>query len=246
MLVAISVYVDPIPEIINRTIKDRHYDVARKLISILEERTKQRIGVCTRTIHRRSRNQLRRIVNEYVEKGEITAQGSSDILNIFGDRLERIVEVLVLEPVDQDDKQRLMTQVGQMYVTLRQRASLVTSQTTESIGEKKAIPTASPPYRNIKANIETDRLRRSRSQLYDFVENFPNLGDCEILAEAAALWESYSSEMPTELYLASTDARHFSPRRFDDGVVSDQVTKQIEETFNVKCHWPEVIAERFQ
>jgi hypothetical protein len=31
--------------------------------------------------------------------------------------------------------------------------------------------------------------------------------------------------------------------RFPTGIVSDQITKQIEETFHVRCDWPDVIAE---
>jgi len=130
-----------------------------------------------------------------------------------------------------------------MYTLLLQRSSLVTDQTIRSLAQAKANQTASPHFRRIQADIQQRQIGRDLRQLYNLKANPPEISDYEILAEVVALRESYVTEAPTQLLLASTDSSHFSPIRYADGTVSDQVTKQIEETFHIKCDWPDTIAD---
>jgi len=243
VIIAASVYFVSKELDSEKTAKDVHYERAQKLITELKNRVAQRTGVVTRTILRESRNALRNAITNSLEREGLNPQNPSIILNQCGDRLERIVEMLSLEPIDQKRKDHFFTQVVSMYSMLLERASLVTERTTRALAEDRTKLTASPRYRGIKSELGTHEVRQEFRQLYNLRGNPPTPRDREILSELAALSESYSAEIPTDLYLASTDSSHFSPMRFPTGIVSDQITKQIEETFHVRCDWPDVIAE---
>jgi len=226
--------------------QDEHYDRAQQLVGEIRSKVARRIGIVTRTILIESRNALRDALRRTLVRAGSMPDDPSDfsiILNYCGDRLERAAEILSLEPVDQNRKDYFFTQTTGMYSMLLGRASLVTERTTRALAEDRTRVTASPKYWGIKSELETKEVRQEMRQLYNLRSNPPKPRDMEILAEMAALYESYNQEMPTDVYLASTDHSHLSPWRFELGVVSDQITKQIEETLHVICEWPEIIAE---
>lgn len=243
VIIASSVYIISRELGSTRIAKDVHYERAQKLVSELKNRVARRTGIVTRTILRESRNALRDAVTKSLERERLYPQNPSIILNQCGDRLERIVEMLSLEPVDQERKDHYFAQVVSMYSMLWQRSTLVTERTTRALAEDRTKLSSSPPYWQIKSELETQEVRQEMRQLYNLRGNPPTARDREILSELAALYESYCAEMPTDLYLASTDSSHFSPMKSPTGIVSDQITKQIEETFHVRCDWPDAIAE---
>lgn len=243
VLIASSVYIVSRELKSTKIAKDQHYEHAEKLFSEIRKRVAQRIGVYTRTILRETRNALRDAVNKTLVREGCNPQNPSLILNQCGDRLERNVELLSLEPVDQSRKDYYFEQVLKMYQMLMQGSSLVTERTTRALAEERTKLTSSPGFWTEQSRIQTDQVRQEKHQLYYLRANPPSPRDYEILSEAAALYESYSTEAPTDVYLASTDSSHFSPHTSQLGLVSDQITKQIEETFHIKCNWPQTMAE---
>jgi len=241
VLIGASIYIVAKELETTRIIKDPHYERSTQLIDILRKNVKRRIGVFTQTLANQAHYTLRDAVGKCLEREKCNPENLSAILNHCGFLLERTLEILVREPIDSNVKDRFMTDVGQMYALLLQRTGLVTKDTIRSMARERAQWRVSPRYRKYVVPDEIRKLNRSYLQLTLLKENPPSTSDCEILAEAATLYEAYSEEMPTELYLASNDSSHFSPRRFDDGSFSNQVTKQIEESFNIKCDWPENI-----
>jgi hypothetical protein len=243
VLIAASVYI--VSKELNSTViaKDLHYERAERLVSEIRKRVSQRIGVHTKTILREARNALRDAVQNCLDREGCNPQNPSFILNQCGDRLERIAEVLSLEPIDQKRKDHYFTQVLAMYGLLMQRSSLVTEQTTRGLAEQRTKETASPRFWTQQARIQTTQVRQEMRQLYNLKDNPPSTRDYEILSEVAALFESYSAEAPTDLYVASADSSHFSPMTSGIGIVSDQITRQIEESFHIKCDWPDAIAK---
>jgi hypothetical protein len=242
VLIASSVYIIS-TELKSKVAKDEHYERAEKLVSELRKRVAQRIGVHPRTILRETRNALRGAIENCLEKQGCTMLNPSFFLNQCGDRLERTVELLSAEPVDPSRKDYYLTQVWKMYSLLLERASLVTEQTTRAVAEQRTRVTATPKFWTVQSRIQTGQVRQEMRQLYNLRDNAPSTRDYEILAEAAALYESYSAEAPTDVYIASADSSHFSPYRSSTGFVSDQITQQIEETLHVRCDWPDAIAE---
>jgi hypothetical protein len=240
-LIASSVYIVS-KELGSKIAKDEHYERADKLVSEIRKRVAQRIGIYTRSILRETRNALRDAVQRCLEREGCNPQNLSAILNQCGDRLERTVELLSLEPVDQSRKDHYFEQVLKMYYMLLQRASLVTERTTRALAEDRTKVTASRAFWEEQSRIQTAQIRQEMQQLYNLRSNPPSPRDYEILSEAGALYESYSAEAPTDLYIASTDSSHFSPHTSRKGIVSDQITKQIEETLHVKCDWPDNLA----
>jgi hypothetical protein len=109
------------------------------------------------------------------------------------------------------------------------------------MAEQKTKVTAPPKFWRLQSRIQTGQVRQEYRQLYYLKDNPPGPRDHEILAEAAALYESYAAEAPTELYMASADCSHFSPATSPAGIVSHQITERIEEAFHVKCDWPDNI-----
>jgi hypothetical protein len=227
----------------SKIIKDEHFERAMELVSELRKRVKQRIGVYTRTIARETRGALRDAVKRHIERVGADLQNLKIILDYCGDRLERTLEILSLEPVDQDRRSHFLSEAYKMYSDLLERAGVVTEQSTRSLAEQKTAVTASRKFWSEQAKIQTKQVREGYRQLYFLTNNPAGPRDKEILAEAAALYESYAAEAPTELYMASTDCSHFSPATSYDGIVSDQITKLIEESFHVKCDWPQSIGQ---
>jgi hypothetical protein len=225
----------------SKIIKDEHFHRAMELVSELGKRVKQRIGVYTRTIARETRDALRDAVKRHIERAGADPQNLKIILDHCGDLLERTLEILSLEPVDQERRSHFLSEAYKMYSDLLDRAAVVTEQSTRSLAEQKTAVTASPKFYGIQSEIQTKQLRQQYRQLYFLRDNPARPKDKEILAEAAALYESYAAEAPTELYMASTDCSHFSPAISYTGIVSDQITKQIEESFHVKCDCPESV-----
>lgn len=226
----------------SKTIKDEHFERSMELISELRKRVRQRIGVYTRTIAIETRNALREAIKRHLEREGCNPQNLKFILDHCDDRLGRTLEILSLEPVDQERRTHFLTEVYKMYSRLSERSTVVTEQSTRSLAEQKTAITAPPKLWGVQSEIQTKQVRQEYRQLYYLTDNPPGPRDHEILAEAAALSESYAAEAPTELYMASADCSHFSPATAYTGIVSDQITKQIEESFHVKCDWPESIA----
>jgi hypothetical protein len=227
----------------SKIIKDEHFERATELVSELRKRVRQRIGVYTRTIAHETRNALRDAVKRHIERVGADLQNLKIILDHCGDRLERTLEVLSLEPVDPERRSHFLSEAYKMYSGLMDRAGVVTEVSTRALAEQKTAITASPKFYGIQSEIQTQQVRQQYRQLYFLRDNPARPKDKEILAEAAALYESYAAEAPTELYMASTDCSHFSPAISYTGVVSDQITKQIEESFHVKCDWPQTIGQ---
>jgi len=227
----------------SKIIKDEHFYPAMELVSELRKRVRQRTGVYTRTIARETRAALRDAVKRHIERVGANLENLRTILDYCGDRLERTLEILSLEPVDQDRRSYFLSEVYKMYSGLLERATVVTEKSTRSLGEQKTAVTAPRKFWSEQAKIQTRQVREGYRQLYFLGNNPVRPRDKEILAEAAALYESYAAEAPTELYMASTDCSHFSPATSYDGIVSDQITKQIEESFHVKCDWPQNIGQ---
>jgi hypothetical protein len=227
----------------SKIIKDEHFERATELVSELRKRVRQRIGVYTRTIAGETRGALRDAVKRHIERVGADLENLKIILDHCGDRLERTLEILSLEPVDQDRRTHFLSEVYKVYSDLLERATVVTEQSTRSLAEQKTAITASPKFWGIQSQIQTKQIREEYRQLYFLTNNPAGLRDKEILADAATLYESYAAEAPTELYMASTDCSHFSPATSGAGIVSDQITKQIEESFHVKCDWPQSIGQ---
>ena len=225
----------------SKIIKDPHFERAMELVSELRKRVKQRIGVYTRTIAIETRNALRDAVKRRLEEEGCNPQNLTFILNHCSDRLERTLEILSLEPVDQERRSHFLAEAYKMYSQLLERSDVVTEQSTRSMAEQKTKVTAPPKFWRLQSRIQTGQVRQEYRQLYYLKDNPPGPRDHEILAEAAALYESYAAEAPTELYMASADCSHFSPATSPAGIVSHQITERIEEAFHVKCDWPDNI-----
>ena len=230
----------------SKIIKDEHFYRAMELVAELRKRVKQRIGVYTRTIARETRGALRDAVKRHIERVGANLENIKVVLDYCGDRLERTLEILSLEPVDQERRSHFLSEVYEMYSRLLERSAVVTEQSTRSLAEQKTAITASPKFYGVQSEIQTKQVRQEYRQLYFLRNNPVRPRDKEILAEAAALYESYAAEAPTELYMASTDCSHFSPATSYAGILSDQITKQIEESFHVKCDWPQSIGRILQ
>jgi len=134
-----------------------------------------------------------------------------------------------------------------MYRHLTDRASLVTRSTVRAAIENKIRQTFTP-FRKLASDIYARQLLRDRSQLTRLrnPSKRPDPTDHFILAEAAHLGEKYAAQEPIKMFLASTDLA-FSPILANDSsILSDDVTREIQNRFAVYCDWPERIASELR
>ena len=246
VLIASSVYFVSKELKSSKIVKDEHFERAMELVSEIGKRVKQRIGVYTRAIAVETRNALRDSIKRRLEERGCDPNSLTIFFNLCNDQLERTLEMLSLEPVDPQRRSYFLSEVYKMYSQLLERSTVVTEQSTRSLAEQKTAITASRKFWGIQSEIQTKQVRQEYRQLYFLRDNPAGPRDKEILAEAAALYESYAAEAPTELYMASADCSHFSPAISYAGIVSNQITKLIEESFHVKCDWPESIANHLR
>ena len=222
-------------------LEDRFFKNSTELLNILFKHVEERIGLITVTIESQARRALSDAVRRQLKRKDSSPEALSFALNQCGDRLEKNLRQLQREPVKKENVDPFYTRVTQMYVNLRDRATLTTGGIFERIATDKV--RGLPRYlKGVVRDIRKSQLRGKFTQLTRLLAHFPDWKDMMILAETAYLRSLYAKEAEVTMYLASTDCA-FSPMLNRDGTISSQVADEIERLFQVRCNWPEKITE---
>jgi len=149
------------------------------------------------------------------------------------DNLEENMAILQREPIPEEDKNKNLEHVDQMYEELKDSIEVSPEEYAEMLvrmfGPRRLKGTVYKIYRE-QYEKRTRQVRRLQDKPVEPV-------DKEILTEAVYLKSLYKEE---KFFFASTD-HHFSPCRFPDGSESRIVTDEIKRRFDIDCDWPDTI-----
>jgi hypothetical protein len=202
----------------------------------------KRIGLTTDTITKEAWDKLEKaIIDELGE--DLSREVKSVALDLCGDRLDGFLVIFPVEPVDLQRVSKIFDAVVCMYKELTDRAFIVDFTTARAAAEDGIDRIVSPLFRKVGVEIHAAQLLRDRSQLRRLRDSTkaPSSMDKTILAEACYLHEKFNRKEGTTVFLASTD-KLLSPDVRQGEMISDYVTREIQQRFNVRCDWPERIA----
>jgi hypothetical protein len=221
-------------------LEHKFYAKTVSLFEIIKKHVDKRIGIITITIEMQATAVIAKAVAEELEeKAEKTPDIKSKVLlfesyTIFFDQclahLHENLSILQREPVLQNEKDRYYLEVSNMYINLQDKArKLDINQLINA--------NVTPKYRKIIWHELSFQYKKNHKQLLKLKSVPVEESDKEILCEVISLLKNYQQTNPDmKMYLASTDY-HFSPSNSEG-----EITKAIEEKFQIICDWPDKVA----
>jgi hypothetical protein len=200
------------------------------------------MGIITSTVEREAYHTLSKAIINALErqvkdKSELFKR-KSVAWNICEDKMRRLGDLLLREPLDESEVVRLTDAVYFMY---REMTSHVRSD-YDMKGEAYRRAGGSQAMKKTMFQTHYEELRKQNYQLERLVRTPASPTDKRILAECAHLAEYYAHKegKGSVMYLASCDSNNFSPAHSEFGL-SSTLTDEIFARFGVKCNWPKEI-----
>jgi hypothetical protein len=227
----------------DKPLKHHFFDRSMALVGLLRKHETKKIGLTTDTVTKETWTRLEKAIIDELGK-DVSRRVKSVALDLCGDRLDGFLMIIRPEPIGNPQRvSQKFDEVVCMYKELTDRAYVVDFTTARAAAEQGIDRIVSPLFRRVGIEIHARQLLRDRSQLRRLRDptKRPSSVDKTILAEAAYLHEKFNSQEPTTMFLASTD-KMFSPDLRDGDLISDYITREIQQRFQVRCDWPERIA----
>jgi hypothetical protein len=210
------------------------------LITLVRNNLSNHIGITTATIERQSIPALQNAINEELAKAKIDREKDfpiySFIKNYCEQKLKNISSCLVREPIEEDAVRSNYGYVDKLYAEKAEEGVRLTFVEPRFKKFAKQVPKR---YESIARGIYKQQQREEDYQLTHLIPKPVEPSDKWILSEAIYL-SMYYNRIEREgvtFFLASTD-HHFSPKRWDNGKTSNQVTEAIRQKFGIICDWP--------
>jgi len=228
-------------------VRDDFFYQSCELFAIIRKSVSKRLGITTSTVEREAYRTLSKAIINALEK---RVRDRSDIFrrksimwNICEDKMRRMSDLLLREPMDEQEVVRLTNEAHSMYNDLSRRV-----RTDYDIkGEAYRRAGGSTGMKQMMFQTHYEELCRQNYQLARLVRTPASPTDKRILAEAAHLADYYRRKEGRDfvMFIASCDSNNFSPANSPFGR-STPVTDEIYARFGVKCAWPREIVVAFQ
>lgn len=244
---------------INLTVKHPHYDESRKLFSVFQKNVAKQLGITTKTVRGESFKVITRAVNSIINDKKINdpkvKQDSfkigSKIVNLCDKKMKLLLNSLVIEQANENEvkikyqkvkemAEYIKTQYEGKYINKMNR-NIEAKRRTERISNTKWNEALKEQvYWAHRKQVEQEKLQPKR-----FMSKYPNEQDSRILSEAIAIKEKLEKQdVKINFYIASCDMGFFAPLRLRNGGISNMVTNEIRNRFNIVCDLPREIEKK--
>jgi len=216
------------------------YQQSMSLIAFIRKNLSNHLGITTTTIERQSIPALQEAIDEELAKARINREKDfpiySFIKNYCEQKLKTISSCLVREPIEEDAVRSNYSFVDKLYAEKAEEGVRLTFVEPRFERFTNQVPKR---YKSVARGIYKQQQRKEDYQLTRLIRKPVKPTDKWILSEAIYL-SMYYNRIESEgvtFFLASTD-HHFSPKRWDNGKISNQVTEAIRQKFDIICDWP--------
>ncbi|MCH7967602.1 MAG: hypothetical protein IIB02_09375 [Thaumarchaeota archaeon] len=237
-------------------VSHRFYGQSRQLFSIFIKRPEEKIGICTPTVRSEAFKVLSRAVKdsfippnlEDIKRKEIFYNDAVALVNTAEHRMRYLFGFLLHKTPNPNLVNKNHKLVKDMSFYLKDLWH------TKYRGRERRISESQKRSKNIKTELywvkeqknevfyaHNSQINIEARQLGKFVRKWPNKNDERILAETITVKNDYERiDEKYEFYIASCDTGFFSPAFFQN-TVSNLVTTEIKERFEIICNVPKVI-----
>jgi len=237
-------------------IKHEFYDQSIQLFSLFRKYRSKRIGYLVPKVRTESFSVLSKAVKSVFvpstlqdpKRKEIFYNDAVAIINASEHKMRDLMKLLFSEKLDEQKITTNLKNIKKMSAYLmnqwNQKYNRKGWRTRESKKRSKSIMKEIYWKEEQKKEVvytHKGQIDRESRQIYRFQRKHPNWQDERILAESITLKQKLEDK--TEKFnfmIASCDSGFFSPYIGLEGV-SDTVTREIQQRFNIRCDYPRTV-----
>lgn len=237
-------------------VNHRLYSQSRHLFSVFIKRQQEKIGILTPTVHSEAFLVLSKAVKDVfipsdfqdIKIKQIFYDNAVALVNSSEHRMRYLVGFLLKKYPNYNDVRKFHGLVKDMSMYLKDRWNVKyrgrISRIIESERRSENIITGTKWKDDQKDEVfytHEGQVHIEARQLEKFMRNWPNRNDEMILAETLAIKNDYKKiSEEYQFHIASGDTGFFSPLIYKN-TLSNIVTREIKERFEIVCDLPNVI-----
>ncbi|MBI4116230.1 hypothetical protein HY449_00630 [Candidatus Pacearchaeota archaeon] len=229
----------------NLQIEDNFHKISKPLFEHFEMNIDKEYGIITYEIELSAKTQ---IVNAFLKKiaqknkihfTTINLNKYSFSLIKINEALDRNIRLLTRVPINERELTEILKKVSNFYGKLSRNIDKLNPQTRIN-RRVRSVNFGLRSFERIFATEDESKNFIIHPKLIDKLKRHPpDLKDYRILAQAIYIKKRDKSGN-TIVSITSTDY-HFSKIRLEDGSLHDYIPSKIEQTFHIKCDWPDEI-----